>query len=59
MSKKHMTPWTDAEVRRMRELAKKRVSARIAATKLGRSAGATRYKAMIEGVSFRSINRAA
>ena len=34
-----------------------RVSARVAAQKLGRSPGAVRYKAMMEGVSFRSINR--
>ena len=34
-----------------------KVSARVAAQKLGRSPGAVRYKAMMEGVSFRSINR--
>ena len=34
-----------------------RPPARVAASKLGRSPGAVRYKAMMEGVSFRSINR--
>lgn len=58
-SKKHMKPYSEADIRRMRELARKRVSARMAAQKLGRSPGAVRYKAMMEGISFRSINRAA
>lgn len=58
-NKKHMKPYSDAELRRMRQLAKDRVSARVAAQKLGRSPGAVRYKAMMEGISFRSINRAA
>jgi hypothetical protein len=59
MSKKSGSPWTAAEMRRMRQFAKAKVSARVAAQKLGRSPGATRYKAMMEGVSFKSINRAA
>ncbi len=52
-------PWSKSDVRKMRALARQRISARIAARKLRRSPGAVRYKAMIEGVSFRSINRAA
>lgn len=58
MKNKHK-PYSEAEIRRMRALAKKRVSARVTAEKLGRSPGAVRYKAMMEGISFRSINRAA
>ncbi|HWH38399.1 MAG TPA: hypothetical protein VNU21_01070 [Usitatibacter sp.] len=54
-----MAEWSAANERKMRALAKQRISARIAAQKLGRSPGATRYKAMMPGVSFRSINRAA
>lgn len=46
-------------MKKLRDFAKRRVSARVAAGKLGRSPGAVRYKAMMEGVSFRSINRAA
>jgi hypothetical protein len=57
VSRKHNLEWSPAEVRRMRALARKRISARVAASKLGRSPGAVRYKAMMEGVSFRSINR--
>jgi len=56
---RHMREWTAGDMKKMRELAKKRISARVAAGKLGRSPGAVRYKAMMEGVSFRSINRAA
>lgn len=51
-------PWSAADLKKMRALAKQRVSARIAAGKLGRSPGAVRFKAMNEGISFRSINRA-
>jgi hypothetical protein len=58
-ARRHMAEWSEHDVRRMRAYAKRRVSARITAGKLGRSPGAVRYKAMIEGVSFRSINRTA
>lgn len=54
---KHMKPWTLKDMQRMRRYAATRTSARITAAYLGRSPGATRYKAMMEGVSFRSINR--
>lgn len=49
--------WSPADLKKMRTLARERISARIAARKLGRSPGAVRYKAMMEGVSFHSINR--
>lgn len=52
-------PWTDRDVRTLRRCAKKRMPAWQAAKALRRSPGATRYKAMVEGVSFRSINRRA
>lgn len=51
--------YTPAEVRRMRCYARQKMSARIAAEKLGRSPGAVRYKAMVEGIAFRSTNRRA
>jgi hypothetical protein len=60
MSKKaprHMQEYTPAEMKLMRQLARQRVSARVTALRLGRSPGAVRYKAMVEGISFRSINR--
>lgn len=49
--------WSEADLKRMRAYAAARVSARVAAEKLGRSPGALRFKAMNEGISFRSINR--
>lgn len=56
-ARNHMRDWTERDVRVMRKCAKAKLPARVAAEKLGRSPGATRYKAMMEGVSFRSINR--
>lgn len=53
--KKLGKPYTAADLKKMRALAKSGVSARIAAEELGRSRGAVAYKAMIEGISFRSI----
>lgn len=50
-------PWTPTDNKKLRALARQRLSARVAAKKLRRSPGAVRYKAMMEGVSFRSINR--
>ena len=54
---RHMREWSDGDMKKLRQFAKLKVSARVAAQKLGRSPGAVRYKAMMEGVSFRSINR--
>lgn len=56
-AKKHMQPYTPAEVRRIRRYAANRTSARVTAALIGRSPGALRYKAMKLGVRFRSINR--
>lgn len=50
-------PYTSAELKKMRALAKSGVSARIAAKELGRSRGAIAFKAMNEGIRFRSINQ--
>jgi hypothetical protein len=52
-----MREWSAGDMKKLRAFAKAKVSARVAASKLGRSPGAVRYKAMMEGVSFRSINR--
>lgn len=56
-AKKTGLPYSEAELKKMRRCARERVSARVTAEKLGRSPGAVRYKAMVEGISFRSINR--
>lgn len=49
--------WTPADVRRMKKSAKAGESARIAADRLRRTRGAVAYKAMVEGVHFRSIKQ--
>jgi hypothetical protein len=54
---RHMREWSEGDMKKMRAFAKSKLSARVAAQKLGRSPGAVRYKAMMEGISFRSINR--
>lgn len=58
-NRRHMREWSARDMRVMRECAKARLPARVAAVKLGRSPGAVRYKAMMEGVKFRSIERRA
>ena len=54
---KHMRDWSSRDMKTLRKCAKNRMPARVAAAVLGRSPGAVRYKAMMEGVSFRSIDR--
>ena len=54
---RHMREWSEGDMKKLRAFAKSKMSARIAASKLGRSPGAVRYKAMMERVSLRSINR--
>lgn len=55
--KKHNDPWTPADLKKMRALAKKRMSARLAARELGRTTGSVKYKAMVEGIRFQAINQ--
>jgi hypothetical protein len=56
-SRNHLKPWLPADLKKMRALAKAKLSARLAAKELGRSTGATRYKAMTAGVHFRSFGQ--
>ena len=56
---KHNAPWTSADLKKMRALARARKSARLAAVELGRSPGAVKYKAMVEGIRFRFIDQPA
>ena len=58
-ARKHNAPWTPAELKKMRQLAKDKLSARLAAKELGRSTGAVKYKAMVEGIRFRFIDQPA
>jgi hypothetical protein len=57
MKTKLNTAWSASDVRTMRKLARKKVSARIAAQKLGRSRGAVAFKAMRLGIAFRAIRQ--
>ena len=58
-ARKHNAPWTPADLKKMRVLAKAKLSARLAAKELGRSTGAVKYKAMVEGIRFRFIDQPA
>jgi len=58
-TRKHNAPWTSADLKKMRALAKVRMSARLAAKELGRTPGAVKYKAMVEGIRFRFIDQPA
>lgn len=58
-NRKHNAPWTSADLKKLRALARAKKSARLAAVELGRSAGAVKYKAMVEGVRFRFIDQPA
>ena len=41
-ARKHNAPWTPADLKKMRQLAKEKLSARLAAKELGRSTGAVK-----------------
>jgi len=58
-TRKHNAPWTSADLKKLRALAKARKSARLAAIELGRTSGAVKYKAMVEGIRFRFIDQPA
>jgi hypothetical protein len=53
----HNSTWTAKELQRLRQLARQRLSARLAAAELGRTTGAVKYKAMVEGIRFQSIEQ--
>lgn len=55
--KKNAAPWSPADVKKMRSLAKKGLSSRLAAVQLQRSRGAVAFKAMVEGVRFHAIRQ--
>lgn len=57
--RRNNAPWTEHEVARLRKYASDGLSARLAGLKLGRSTGATKYKAMVEKVEFHFINQPA
>jgi hypothetical protein len=56
-AKKHGLPWRAAEMRTLRAVAKARLPAIEAARRTGRSHGAVRFKAMVEGVHFCAVRQ--
>jgi hypothetical protein len=55
--KRHNKPWTPHDLKRTRAMARKGLSARLAAQRLGRSTGSVKYKAMVEGIRFHAIDQ--
>jgi hypothetical protein len=51
--------WTASELRKMRTLARKGVSSRLAAVELGRTRGGVAFKAMNEGIRFHAVKQPA
>lgn len=56
-ARKHNAPWTPADLKKLRALARSKLSARMAASQLGRTTGSVKYKAMTEGIRFNFINQ--
>ncbi|MGB8327784.1 MAG: hypothetical protein WCE48_09430 [Steroidobacteraceae bacterium] len=50
-------PWTASDIKKLKALAKAKLSATKAAKKLGRSRGAVAQKAMLLRIRFQSINQ--
>lgn len=50
-------PWSAHDLKRTREMARRGLSSRQAAAKLGRSQGGVKYKAMVEGIRFHAIEQ--
>jgi hypothetical protein len=56
-AKRGRVPWTDEEVRKLRELARGNTPTRIIGLKLGRTPGAVQSKASAVGISLKPANR--
>jgi hypothetical protein len=54
---KHRKEWTDAEVRKLEQLAKQNTPTRVAALKLGRTPAAVQQKASAESISLKPTNQ--
>jgi len=54
---KHNVPWTPADLKQLRQLAKMKLSARLAAKAIGRTPGAVKYKAMVVGIRFQFLKQ--
>ncbi len=53
----HLRPWRRDDLRLMRSLARRKMSARQAAPLLGRTVGAVKWAAMVHEIHFRAINQ--
>ena len=56
---KHGNPWSTADMKQLRQLARERTLIRVAAEQLGRSLDSVKSKASEEGISFKGPKRAA
>lgn len=56
-NRRHNAGWTEHEVARLRKYASDGLSSRQTGEKLGRSTGATKYKAMVLKIEFHAINQ--
>jgi hypothetical protein len=56
-AKRGRVPWTDEEVRKLREFARGNTPTRIIGLKLGRTPGAVQSKASAVGISLKPANR--
>ena len=54
---KHNAAWTATDLKKLRQLAKQKLSARLAGKELGRTTGAVKYKAMVEGIRFQNVKQ--
>lgn len=50
-------PWTPAEIKELKSLAKENTPARVMGLKLGRTPGAVQTKASVEGISLKPTNQ--
>jgi hypothetical protein len=50
-------PWTPADVKQLKQLAKENTPTRVAGLKLGRPPGAVQAKASREGISLKPVNQ--
>jgi hypothetical protein len=55
----HGNPWSTADMKQLRQLARERTLIRVAAEQLGRSLDSVKSKASEEGISFKGPKRAA
>lgn len=54
----HGNPWTSADLKQLRQLARERTLIRVAAVQLGRSLDSVKSKASEEQISFKATKRA-